>query len=267
MSNESSEVGDERAVELRRDGDVMVVTMKRPPHNLLTEPFLRELADSLDEAARHGRAAVIASEGRSFCAGANFRSESAPDPAASSSFAESARAFYEQAIRVFSAPVPLVAAIQGPAIGAGLGLALACDLRVLGEDAWLQANFVRLGIHPGFAISHTLPRLVGPGRAADLLLTGRRISPTEADRMGLAERVAPPGTELEQAISIAREIASAAPLAVISTRTTLRQGLLAEVRETLSHELDEQARLAGSADAVEGVTAMLERREPSFRGA
>jgi enoyl-CoA hydratase/carnithine racemase len=253
-------------IELTFDGKVALIMVRHPPHNFLTEPLLRSLADTLAGLGGSTRAAVIGSEGRSFCAGANFRSGDAPDPASGSTFEASTRAFYAQAARIFTAPVPLVAAVHGPAVGAGLGLALACDLRVLGQNAWLAANFVRLGIHPGFAISLTLPRLVGPGRASDMLLTGRRVEAAEAASMGLAERLVSSGTEIEVAIRLAHEIAHGAPLAVASTRATLRQGLAADAAEALSHELAEQARLAGTADAIEGVSAMLEGREPTFDG-
>jgi enoyl-CoA hydratase/carnithine racemase len=169
-------------------------------------------------------------------------------------------------VRVFESPVPLVAAVQGAAIGAGLGLALACDLCVVGELGWFQANFVRLGIHPGFALSTTLPRVVGPGRAAEMLLTGRRVVAAEAGRIGIAQRVVPDGDEVDVALEMAQQIATGAPLAVSATRATLRHGLADAAREAMRHELAEQAALAGTADAVEGVRAMLEGRDPAFEG-
>ena len=122
-------------------------------------PCCAPLADAV--AGLHGvaRAAVVCSEGRSFCAGADFRSGDAPDPTEQGGFEARTGAFYKQAVRIFDSPVPLVAAVQGAAIGAGFGLALACDLCVVGELGWFQANFVRLGIHPGFALSiDTAPR-------------------------------------------------------------------------------------------------------------
>jgi enoyl-CoA hydratase/carnithine racemase len=131
---------------------------------------------------------------------------------------------------------------------------------------WFQANFVRLGIHPGFAISATLPRLVGRGRAADLLLTARRVEADEALAIGLCEHVVEVGSEVASALEIAEEIARGAPLALASTRATLRHGLAAEASTAMAHELAEQASLAGTADAVEGVAAMLEGRHPRFRG-
>src|ERR1700688_679770 len=240
-------------VSVRADGGVAVVTLRRPPHNFLTEPVLRALADIVSGLRGVARAAVVCSEGRSFCAGADFRSGDGPDPRDHRSYETRTAAFYEQAARVFDSPLPLVAAVQGAAIGAGFGLALACDLCVVGERGWCQANFVRLGIHPGFALSATLPRAVGPGRASDLLLTGRRVDAAEAHRIGIAQRVAPAGEEIAVALEIAEQIAAGAPLAVSSTRTTLRDGLHDAARAAMHHELAEQAALALTAAGVEGL--------------
>lgn len=263
----AQEHADSDDVSVTQSGGVAVLTIRRPPHNLLTEPTLRRLADAVNDLPPTVRAAVVCSEGRSFCAGANFRSDDAPDPTADGDgFSTRTGGFYRQAARIFDAPVPLVAAVQGGAIGAGFGLALACDVRVIGERGWYQANFVRLGIHPGFALSTTLPRFVGPGRAAELFLTGRRVGAEEALRIGLAEKLVPAGTERDEAHAIAAEIAGGAPLALRSTRATLRAGLAEAAAAAMEHELAEQSRLAGTRDAVEGVAAMLEGRTPYFTG-
>jgi 2-(1,2-epoxy-1,2-dihydrophenyl)acetyl-CoA isomerase len=248
------------------DDGVAIVRLQAPPHNFLTEGLLAALAHALEAASRRARAVVVASEGRSFSAGADFRSAEGPGLGAEGGFATAARRFYAQALRVFRAEVPTVAAVHGPAIGAGLGLALACDLRVVGEDAWLQANFVRLGIHPGFGLTVTLPRAIGHAAAADLLLTGRRVGAEEAVRIGLADRVVASGEALAAARALAAEVASGAPLAVAATRRTLRSGLAEAVEAALERELTEQARLAETADAAEGIAAMLERRSPRFAG-
>jgi len=248
------------------DGDVGIVTLRRPPHNLLTEPVLRQVADALDGLRGRVRAAVLGSVGRSFCAGADFRSGDAPDPTEEGGFEVQTRAFYLQAARVFEAPVPVVAAVQGAAIGAGFGLALAADVRVVGAGGWFQANFVRLGIHPGFALSTVLPAVIGPARAAELFLTGRRLAADEAVRIGLAQRAVPAGDEVGAAVELAGEIAAGAPLAVAATRATLREGLGATIRAAMRHELAQQTVLAGTADAVEGVAAVLAGRAPRFVG-
>lgn len=265
MTGETARARAEGLVETTHVDDVAVVRLRRPPHNLLTVPMLAKLADDLEALADSGcRAAVLAADGRSFCAGADFRSGSGPNPVEAAGFADVTRRFYEHATRIFECHVPIVAAIDGAAIGAGLGIALASDIRVVGADGWFQANFVKLGIHPGFAISVTLPRLVGPGRAADVLYTARRVGGEEAERIGLADRFVSSGSAVDAAVSLARDIAAGAPAAVRSTRSTLRDGVAEEARTAMAHELAEQSRLAGTADAREGVTAMLERREPRF---
>lgn len=246
--------------------------MARPPHNFLDDDLIRGLVGALDEfdANTECRAIVIAAEGRSFCAGANFGAfpsgTDRPDASAGDVFREVVARFYGQAERIFAISTPMVAAVHGPAVGAGLGLALACDLRVTCSEAFFAGNFVRLGIHPGFALTVTLPELIGPGRAADLLLTGRRVSGEEASQTGLAERFVPGDKVRDAATQLAREIAEAAPLAVTATRATLRAGLADRVKAALAQELEEQARLMETADAGEGISAMLARRPPDFKG-
>jgi enoyl-CoA hydratase/carnithine racemase len=258
-------------VGVSQDGPVAVVELTRPPHNLLDAALMSEVVDAVEALGNDTacRAIVIAAQGRSFSAGGNFSAEAgsfAAGGSLSDAFRAAAQGFYQQVERFFAAPKPLVAAIHGPAIGAGLGLALACDLRVINADAFCAVNFVRLGIHPGFAISLTLPWMIGPGRAADMLLTGRRVGGDEAYRLGLVDRVAAAPEVREVALALAGEIAEAAPLAVAATRATLRRGLAADVRETLSREIEEQAALAATADAAEGIAAMLQRRQPKFEG-
>ena len=258
--------GPPKDVTVEIDGQVALVTLRRPPHNLLTETTLGRVADALSGLDGRARAAVVAAEGRSFCAGADFRSDDAPDPTDGKDFERRTGAFYAHAERVFASPVPTIAAVQGAAIGAGFGLALACDVRVVGQRGWFQANFVRLGIHPGFALTITLPRAVGAGRASDLLLTGRRVNSEEALRIGIAEYGADEGHEVRAALALARQVAEGAPLAVRATRATIRRGLVEDARAAMAHELVEQAMLAGTADAVEGVGAVLDGREPNFEG-
>ena len=135
------------------------------------------------------------------------------------------------------------------------------DLRVTCPEARFAANFVKLGIHPGFGSTVTLPELVGPARAADLFLTGRRVGGEEALRLGLADRCVVRAGQLEGG-----EVAGAAPLAVAAVRATLRRGLVERVRAALEHELEEQARLVATDDAREGMAAVFGRRDPIFRG-
>ncbi|MCL2542553.1 MAG: enoyl-CoA hydratase/isomerase family protein [Nocardioidaceae bacterium] len=244
------------------DGHVAVVEVHRPPANFFDRDVLAAIADAGERATTDGaRAIVLCSEGRHFCAGAQLADATGDlDPRAS------AAKVYEQAERIFRLEVPVVAAVQGAAVGGGLGLACAADFRVASTSSRFEANFARLGFHCGFALSLSLPRIVGATRAQQMLLTGRRVDGEEAAAIGLADRLTAPLGERAGAVELAHEIAGAAPLAVRSMRATARADLLARLRATLDHELDEQERLWQTEDAATGVTASLERRDPTFVG-
>jgi len=206
---------------------------------------------------------VLAAQGRAFSAGADFQAESGrglftddPDRGAGD--------LYRHAVRLFRTRKPIVAAVQGPAVGGGLGLALVADFRVVCEHTRFSANFVQLGVHAGFGISHVLPRIVGQQHASLMLYTGRRIGPEAALEMGLADLVSSSETLRADAVELAAEIARAAPLAVESTRATLRAGLADAVERQLERELAEQQRLAATRDHAEGIRAVAERRPGQF---
>ncbi|MDE2356494.1 MAG: enoyl-CoA hydratase/isomerase family protein [Alphaproteobacteria bacterium] len=250
---------------LRRDGHVAVVEFDRPPNNFVSVELVRDIADALEaaDAAREVRASLLCSVGKNFSAGADLASPSGVGGSGMSGIGP----LYEQAVRLFSAKKPIVAAVQGAAVGAGLGLALVADFRVAAPEARFAANFVKLGFHPGFAITHTLPRLVGEQKAALMCLTGRRIKGEEALAWGLADALAPLEQVREEALALCREIAEAAPLAVVSTRATLRGALADAVRRQTAHELKEQTWLRETADFAEGVRSVNERRPGAFVGA
>jgi enoyl-CoA hydratase/carnithine racemase len=255
---------------VERHGHVGLVELHRPPHNFVDPAVLGSLADALEalDSDPECRAIVLAAEGKSFCAGANFAAGGSVDEdgGGGGDFRSSARRFYDQALRLFGVTTPIVAAVHGAAVGGGLGLALVADVRVTCPEARLTANFVKLGIHPGFGLSVTLPELLGPARAADLFLTGRRVGGEEALRLGLADRCVPSESVRAAAVELADEMAAAAPLAVAAVRASLRRGLVERVRSALDHELEEQARLVPTDDAREGMAAVFSRRHPTFKG-
>jgi enoyl-CoA hydratase/carnithine racemase len=259
-------------VGIERIGHIVVAELQAGPHNFASAELMNELGDALHAATADGaRAAVIASEGKSFCAGAQFSGAGGTRAQNFGAFVQSDQQsaigpFYEAAVRIFDVEIPLVAAVHGPAVGAGFGLALACDLRIICAETFMATNFVRLGIHPGFGISLVLPELVGAARASDILLTGRRIGGEECMQLGLANRLVAQADVRSTAIALASEIGGAAPLAVRETRATLRSGLAARVRERLAHERQVQDRLSATKDAEEGIASMLERRDPVFTG-
>ncbi len=252
-------------VQVDLDGAVATVELRRPPHNFFDIPLLQHLADAFEdlEADRRCHAIVLAAQGTAFCAGADFSQRDATPPQRSP---RGLNPIYAEALRLFACGKPVVAAVHGPAVGGGLGLALVADFRVTCAEARFSANFNRLGFHPGFGLSVTLPRLVGLQRAALLFYTGRRIGGEEALAIGLADVLVPQDQVRAEALKLAHEIATSAPIAVQATRATLRQGLLEQVRNAVAHESTQQNAQFKTADFQEGVAAMAERREPRFRG-
>lgn len=238
---------------------VTVLTIDRPDNNFFDLDLLAGLADACEEAARDGaRALVLRSTGRVFCAGADFGE--------SGDVELNPEALYREAVRLFRRSLPMVAEVQGAAIGGGAGLALAADFRVVSPRARFGVNFAHLGIHHGFGLSVTLPRAVGEQRALDLLLTGRRIDGEEAHRIGLADRLVDPEDLQATAVALAEEIAAGAPLAVRAIRTTMLGDLADQVEKAVVHEAAEQRVLFRTEDFREGVRAVGERRPGRFLG-
>jgi 2-(1,2-epoxy-1,2-dihydrophenyl)acetyl-CoA isomerase len=250
-------VSEEVSVEVS-DDHVAVVEFNRPPHNYFDSKLIEQIADAYDALDEDPgcRAIVLCSAGKHFCAGANF---AAKNPAEGGNL-------YEQAVRLFAAKTPVVAAVQGAAIGGGLGVALSADFRVASPESRFSANFSRLGIHHGFGLTVTLPLVVGVQRALELLYTGARVRGDDAHAIGLCDRLVPAERLRDEAIALAAEIAASAPLAVRSIRQTMRGDLPERIRAATAHELEEQGKLFGTADFAEGVAATAERREPRFSG-
>lgn len=258
---------------ISQDGFVATVEIQRPPHNFFDHSLIRQLADAFDNLDEDPdcRAIVLAAQGKSFCAGANFASGQDNGDSASGDFTEegfknTTGILYREAARLFANKKPIVGAIQGAAIGGGFGLALVADFRVAAAEARFAANFVKLGIHQGFGLSTTLPRLIGQQQANLLLLTGRRISGEQAHQIGLVDVLTDLTNLREQAQQLAREIAENAPLAVVSVRATLRHGLAEAVARATDRELKEQQWLRGTEDAEEGIRSVAERRPGNFKG-
>ncbi|MGC2303630.1 enoyl-CoA hydratase/isomerase family protein [Candidatus Binatus sp.] len=253
-------------VSVKLDGNVATLEIHRPPHNFFDFNLIHDLADafeSLDQTPEC-RALLLCSEGKSFCAGANFANRDAQSGEAPARPGENP--LYIEGVRLFRCKKPVVAAVQGAAIGGGFGLALVADFRVATPDSRFAANFVKLGIHPGFGLTHTLPRLIGVQKASLMFYTGRRIDGKEALAMGLCDQLVEPDDLRNSALALAKEIAEGAPLALLSTRATMRQGLADAVKTQTDHEFKEQSRLFKTEDHREGVKAVTERRPGKFLG-
>ncbi len=251
---------------------VATVEIQRPPHNFFDRSLIAQIADAFEslDADPSCRAIVLAAQGKSFCAGANFGSGRDGDSGSADfteeGFRNTTGKLYREAVRLFSCKKPVIGAIQGAAIGGGLGLSLVPDFRVVSAEARFAANFAKLGIHPGFGLTVTLPKLVGQQTANLMFMTGRRVGGEEAVQLGLADLLVPADQLRAEATKLAAEIAENAPLAVISVRATLRQGLAEQIAAATEHELKEQQWLRATADAAEGIRAVAERRPGQFTG-
>lgn len=253
-------------VHTARDGHVAILTFARPPYNFADLALIEAIgaAFAAADADPEVRAIVLQSDGRIFCAGADLARD---NPVEKDQPAGTRNPFYVAAARLYAVKTPVVAAIQGAAVGAGLGLALVADFRVAAPEARFVANFVALGFHPGFGISAVLERVIGRQRALLMNLTARRIKAEQAADWGLVDLLVPADRLRAEALALAQEIAAGAPLAVQSTRATMRGDLFALVEAQTDHELAEQAWLQKTADFAEGVRAVNERRPGRFVGA
>jgi len=262
---------------VERDGDVALVTFQDPDRlNAMTEAMGLALRDAALALRDDGslRAAVLTGAGRAFSAGGDLdmieakarRAAESPGGAVREENRAFMERFYRLYLSVLDLPFPTVAAIGGAAIGAGLCVALGCDVRVAARDAKLGLNFVRLGIHPGMGATFALPRLVGPARAAELLFTGRSVDGAEAERIGLVNRAVERAEVLPTALELAREMAASAPLAVRGAKQALARSLASSLDEQLRFEAEQQSRNYESADLREGIAAVREKRAPRFEG-
>lgn len=261
-----SELG---AVTVREEGGVAWITLDRPERlNALAGTMRDDLADRLDEAGRSGgvRVIVVTGAGRAFCAGADVgvmtdlldrRDE------------ETFRSYVAAGARVVRAvrgvPQPVIAGVNGVAAGAGASLAAACDLRILADDAPVGFTFNRIGLHPDWGATHFLPRLVGAGRAAELILSARMMQPQEAESIGFAQHLFPAAEFAERLRDHAQKLAAAAPIALRSAKATLGA---ADARLDEALRLEEEAQMTcfRTEDVREGLTAFRDRRTPAFLG-
>ncbi len=259
-----------------RDGDVGLLTFNQPDRlNAMTQAMGEAFADRVaslrdDESLR---ALVLTGAGRAFSAGGDLdmiegravQGREAPG-LARRPIRDGMRSFYKLFLSVRDLPFPTLAAINGAAIGAGFCVALGCDIRIVSERAKLGLNFTKLGLHPGMGATWTVPRLVGPGLAAELLFSSRLVDGAEAARIGLANRAVAPERVVQDTRALAGEIAACGPRANRAVKRALARTLDATLEDQLSFEASEQAINFEEADVHEGIAAVREKREPRFQG-
>ena len=238
------------------------IKINRPPNNYFDASLIESIADILDKLDKeiNCRSIILYSEGKNFCAGADF---------SKSNFIEGENIYenlYKQALRLFKTSKPIIAIVQGAAIGGGLGLALSADFRITCKEARFSANFGKLGFHQGFGTSVTLPRIIGNQQAKLLLLTSRRINGEEAYKIGLADIMTDKNLLMKKAEELANEINTSGPLGIMSIRNTLNDGLVEEISKVVIKEAYEQNRLRRTKDFKEGINASINRREANFTG-
>ncbi len=265
-------MGPFKDIAVEKTGHVALIEIRRPPHNFFDIPLIQEIAGALEalDTDADCRAVVWAAQGKSFCAGANFGDGSTLDadgrrPDDLKRQAE-VQHLYIEGNRLFRTRKPIIAAVHGAAVGGGLGLAMVADFRVACPEARFAANFTRLGFHPGFGLTVTLPMVIGPTKAALMVYTSRRVTGEEAFAWGLADVLVPQGDVRAAAMKLAAEIAENSPLGLIATRATMRGDIADRVLKQTEHELKEQTTLRKTEDFKEGVKATAERRLPNFIG-
>jgi enoyl-CoA hydratase/carnithine racemase len=258
------------AVLYAREGHVGVITLNRPDNrNSMTPELLNAFHDASREAAadHDARCVVITGNGRCFSAGADFKSNIQREGEGRTLQPhEASYAMYTPFLSVLDIEVPVIAALNGHTVGGGFGLALVCDLRVANRESKYGANFARLGLHSGMAISYLLPRIIGPSKAAELLFTGRLVLGDEAEQLGIVGQAVAPDEVMATAMALAGEVALSAPVAVRMMKRSFYRGLGWDVRSAALDEAFAQAVTVQTADIREGVAALLQKRDPSFKG-
>jgi len=256
-----------QAARYHTEGTVGVLTLDRPDNRNSMTP---ELLDAFAEASALARGdaqirvLVVTGTGNCFSSGADFKATLQREGDAAPH--ERSYAMYEAFLSLLDVEVPIIGALNGHAVGGGFGLALVCDLRIAALEGKYGANFVAVGLAPGMAITHLLPRLVGVARASEMLFTGRLVDGAEAERLGIANRAVPSAQVISEATALARAIAANAPFAVRATKAAIRRGFAMEARAAARAEAVDQAASLAMDDAREGMSALLAKRKPVFTG-
>lgn len=248
---------------------VVLLTLDNPDmRNAMSDEMTESWVAAVDEIAGDPsvRAVVVTGEGSAFCSGGNTSWISSEPDATVDHLRARMMPFYRSWLSIRKLEVPTMAAVNGHAIGAGLCLAMACDIRYAASGAKLGVPFTKLGMHAGMAATYLLPNIVGPAHARDLLLTGRVVEADEALRLGLVSRVLEPGAFLDEVLATAAGVAATAPIASRLTKVALRDGGHADLETAVQWEALAQPITLATEDLHEGIRASREKRPPQFRG-
>jgi 2-(1,2-epoxy-1,2-dihydrophenyl)acetyl-CoA isomerase len=258
----------EQVLLVERTGAVAVVTLNRPhTKNALDTALLTALLETLPKLGDDAsvRTVVLTGAGGAFCSGADLKAAMA-DPEAFTDIDRTMSRYHGVIRAIVNAPKPFIAMIEGPAVGFGCDMALACDIRMLATDSYLEERFVKIGLMPDGGGTFWLPRLVGLGRAMELMLTGDRISADVALSYGLANRVLAGETLRDETMKLAETLSKGPPLAYAEIKRAVHASLGGTINEALDRERVGQTKLLQSTDCMEGVMAWMQKREASFVG-
>jgi 2-(1,2-epoxy-1,2-dihydrophenyl)acetyl-CoA isomerase len=256
------------SVDYAIDGDVALITLNRPDrYNAIEASLSVGLQQALQRAGRESRAVVLTGAGRAFCSGADlntimaaYETDEGPDLAGLLE-----HVFHPAVDALLECPVPVVAAINGVTAGAGLGLAFACDLRVMSVDAYLTSAFSAIGLAPDSGTTWWLSRNLGISRALRFALTNQRLSAGECLELGVCLDVVPGDALLDRATEVAGELTDLVPDALVTTRRLIREAAGVDLNQSLQREQAEQGRLGRTPEHREGVLAFTEKRKPDYR--
>lgn len=252
----------------KRDG-VGTLTLNQPENRnalsfALTEEFVRVIQEVKKDPEI--RALVITGSGKSFCSGGDVREMAAQHAMPAPERMKIIKGFYEKLLTFLELDIPVVASINGHAIGAGASLTAACDLRIASEEAKIGFGFVRVGLHPGLGATYFLPRLVGTAKAMELIFTGEPVDAKESLRIGLVNKVVPKDMLQEETFSFVKKFADGPPIPIRMVKQALSRELYTTLESALEYEAFAQTVVSQTEDVMEGVMSFLEKRAPKFNG-
>ena len=255
------------SIDYQLDGDVAVITLNRPDRfNAIDAGLAAGTVDALDKAGGEARAVVLTGKGKAFCSGADLSQLTGDYETGGPDLAGLLNdVFHPMVNALANSKVPTVAAVNGVAAGAGLGIALGCDMRIMAESAFLTSSFTAIGLVPDSGTTWWLPRHVGVSKAIELTMTNKRVNAEEARSLGLCVEVVPDGEVVVRAVELAATLADMVPDSLVTTRRLIRDAAALSFGEALEAEQVEQGRLGKTSEHREGVAAFLEKRKPDFR--
>lgn len=256
------------SVEYEVRDDVALITLNRPDRfNAIEATISTGWVEALDRAGREARAAVVTGAGKAFSSGADLADLMGDYEAEGPNLDQHLDAVFHPMVEaLIDCKVPTVAAVNGVAAGAGLGIALGCDLRVMAQSATLTSSFTAIGLVPDSGTTWWLPQMVGVSKALELTMTNRKVTADEARTLGLCVDTVPDGEVVDRALELAARLADLVPDSLVTTRRLIREASALPLSAALEAEKRQQGRLGRTPEHMEGVKAFLEKRKPDYKG-